>query len=117
MTDELWPLPVREAAEELFGGRIHNPQSRTHKSLDRRIRHALGVWRDRYVGLNAEQLEYAGEVLAWAIRQSLAARRADGRYPYALTVLEKVVNHPRVHDGMMRRSGFVKVDVLKELVS
>ena len=48
----LWPLLVREAAEEALGGGIHNPKGRDHKSIDRRVRHAMKVWRARYGGMN-----------------------------------------------------------------
>ena len=107
--DVLWPLPVREQAEKTFGGAIHNPRARTHKSLDRRIRHAMRVWRHRY-GLNPEQMVYAGDVLAWAIRSGYAdAPKEDLRFPFVYKALEKIVNDERVHDGMMRRAGLVDV--------
>ncbi len=105
----LWPLPVREEAEKVFGGGIHNPRGKTHGSLDRRVRHALNVWRHRY-GLNPEQMLYAGEVLAWAIRSgSSEAPTEQLRFPFVYKRLERLVNDENVHAGMERRAGYVDV--------
>jgi hypothetical protein len=119
-SDVLWPLATRTAAEAVFGGGIHNPRGRVHKSLDRRIQHALRVWRSRY-GLNGPQLVYAGDVLAWAIRRGAEGLADDDqrRYPFVLKQLERIVNADEVHQGMKRRSEYT-VDVstqLKELVA
>lgn len=113
--DVLWPQPVREAAAEVFGGGVHNPRSRVHGSLDRRIRHALKVWRQRY-GLNAEQLIYAGDLLAWCIRIGAKGASTDEqKYKFVLGRLGAVVNKEEVHAGMQRRAGYVAVDVGKLL--
>lgn len=105
----LWPLGVREVAEQAFGGSIHNPSGRTFGVIDRRIQHAFGVWGRRYQ-MNPEQMEYAESVLTWAISH---AYRADKPYPYNLTAicnqLERVVNDMRVHEGFKRRAEFVDV--------
>lgn len=112
-SDVLWPLPVRTAAEEVFGGGIHNPKGRVFKSLDRRIRHCLRTWRSRY-GLNPEQMIYAGEVMAWAIHRGAAeAKTQQARYPFVLKRLESLVNDERVHQRMTARAGLV--DVTAEL--
>ncbi len=114
-SDVLWPLAARVAAEAAFGGGIHNPRGRVHKSLDRRIQHALRVWRSRY-GLNPAQLIYAGEVLAWAIRRGASGLASgDARlYPFVLKQLERVVNDDTVHQGFKRRSEYT-VDVTEAL--
>ncbi len=107
--DVLWPVPVREAAEKVFGGGIHNHRGKTHGSLDRRVRHALRVWRHRY-GLNPEQAIYAGEVLAWAIRNGESAAPSERFcFPYVYKRLEQLVNDENVHAGMERRAGYVDV--------
>lgn len=108
--DVLWPLKAREAAEEVFGGSIHNPNSRVHGSLDRRIRHLLKVWRNRY-GLNDRQAIHAGDWIAWAIRdgKKRAGDRADLLHPYVFSGLDKLANDERVHAGMERRAGYVDV--------
>jgi hypothetical protein len=101
----LWPPKTRAEAERVFGGAIHNPKGRTHQALDRRIRHALKVWSDRY-SMNPEQSEYADESLAWAIRQ------AEGRpVPIASAHLhlEAIVQDDRIHAGFKRRDGGVDV--------
>jgi hypothetical protein len=99
----LWPLPVREAAEAALGGGIHNPKGRDHLSIDRRVRHAMKVWRARYGGMNPGQMVYAGEVLAWAIRGG------DKNRAFIFSRLEKVVHSEQVHAGMRRRAGLVDV--------
>ena len=107
--DILWPLPVREEAEKVFGGGIHNPRGKTHGSIDRRVRHAMRVWRHRY-GLNPEQTIYAGQVLAWAIRSGAAEAPTEKlRFPYVYKRLEKVLNDETLHAGMERRAGYVDV--------
>ena len=119
-SDVLWPLPARDAAEKVFGGGIHNPRGRVHKSLDRRIQHALRVWRSRY-GLNPQQLVYAGEVLAWAIRRGSEGLAAEDqrRYPYVLKQLERIVNDETVHEGFKRRSEYTVAvdDQIKGLIA
>jgi len=114
-SDVLWPLATRTAAEAVFGGGIHNPRGRVHKSLDRRIQHALRVWRSRY-GLNGPQLVYAGDVLAWAIRRGAGGLASDDqrRYPFVLKQLERIVNADEVHQGMKRRSEYT-VDVTDQI--
>lgn len=109
--DILWPVQVREAAVLAFGGGIHNPNGRVHKSLDRRIRHCLRVWRSRY-GLNPAQMIYAGDIMAWAIAKGVReAPNEQLKYPFVLKQLESLVNHERVHEAMEKRSGLIQVDV------
>jgi hypothetical protein len=106
----LWPVEVRVAAVEAFGGAIHNVNGQVHQQLDRRIRHAMRVWKQRYGGLNPAQLEYAGTVLAFAISSaaSEAPTRSD-RYAYAYTRLEQMIREEVVHEGMKKRAGLVDV--------
>lgn len=107
--DILWPLPVREEAERIFGGAIHNSNGRTHKSLDRRIRHALRVWRHRY-GMNPEQHTYAGDVIAWAIRTGgKDAPNERLRFPYTFKAIDRLVNDESVHAGMQRRARYAEM--------
>lgn len=106
--DALWPLQVRDAAEAAFGGGIHNPRGRVHGSIDRRVRHALKVWRNRY-SLNPEQMVYAGDVLAWAIRAGASGASEQQKYPFVLKKLERVVHDASVHEGFKRRAGLVDV--------
>ena len=112
--DILWPLPVRDEAFKVFGGGIHNPRGKTHGSIDRRVRHAMRVWRHRY-GLNTDQMVYAGEVLAWAIRSGSASAPSEAlRFPYVYKALEHVLNDESMHAGMQRRAGLI--DVSEQLV-
>jgi hypothetical protein len=107
----LWPLAVREAAEEALGGGIHNPKGRDHLSIDRRVRHAMKVFRARYGGLNPSQAVYAGEVLAWAIRGG------GGNRAFIFSRLEKCVHLEEVHAGFRRRAGLVDVSAQLEEVA
>lgn len=116
-SDALWPLPVREAAQEALGGGIHNPNGRDHKSIDRRVRHALKVWRNRYA-MNPEQMIYAGEILAWAIKNGSAqATSSTHARAFIFANLERVVHDDRAHQGFVRRAGLIDVSSdLKELL-
>lgn len=109
MTGLLWPLLVREAAEAIFGGAIHNPSGRTFKAIDIRVQHAFKVWGNRYA-LNPAQHEYAGVLLAWAMRK---AWNPEKPYPYNLKAvtaqMERVVNDPDGHEGFKRRAELVDV--------
>jgi hypothetical protein len=109
---EMLPPLTREAIEKVLGAHCLNPRGRQGCVLLRRVWHAMELWRERYGGLNPEQYEYADRCLSWAIWQG---EGKDKPYPYAKAVLEGIANEPRVHDGMKRRAGYVKVDVAKAL--
>ena len=111
-------LPQRTfaAATEIFGGSIYNPASRSHKSLSRRVEHALRVWAEKYGPLTPDQADYADHVLAAALRS--AAKEAAGDrsklFAFAQAQIGRVVNHERVHEGFQRRTERVEVgDVLE----
>ena len=101
-----WPDEVGETAFSVFGPRIFNSQGRSFRLLNRRIRHALQVWEQKYGGLNDAQEAYAGAVLSWAIRRGRddAAGSRANLYPYVLHALAGVVNHEKVDAGMKRRA-------------
>jgi hypothetical protein len=107
----LWPAAIFDAAKSVFGPSIFNAQGRTYKALDRRIRHCLNVWDEKYE-LNAEQLEYADKVICRAI---LSAASGDNKYALALHQLEQAVNHEVVHAGFKARAGEVAGTVNVEL--
>jgi hypothetical protein len=100
-----WPDEVGEAAFEVFGPRVFNSQGRSFRLLNRRVRHALSVWEQKYGHFSDSQESYAGSVLAWAIRRG--AREAGGDranlYPYVLHSLAGIVNHEKVDAGFKRR--------------
>jgi hypothetical protein len=105
----MWPYQVRDAAAEVFGGQIHNVNSRTHQTLDRRIQHCLAQWRFRY-DWTPQQADYAGEVIAAVILAcGRDAKNDSEKYAFTLTRLDRLANDERVHDGMQRRSGRVDV--------
>ncbi len=113
-------LPQRTfaAAAEIFGGSIYNPASRAHKSLSRRVQHALRVWAEKYGPLTPDQYGYADTVLEAALRS--AAREAAGDrsklFSYAQAQIGRVVNHERVDAGFKARQETVDVgDVLAEV--
>ena len=110
-------LPQRTfaAGAEIFGGSIYNPASRAHKSLSRRVQHALRVWAEKYGPLTADQYEYADTVLEAALRRAAADAAGDRSklFAYAQAQIGRVVNHERVHAGFKRREETVEVgDVL-----
>lgn len=112
---EYLPQKTFAAAEEIFGGSIYNPTSRTFQSLSRRVQHALRVWAEKYGPLTQEQAEYADDVLAAALRK--AARDAGGDrsklFRFAQATIARSVNHEVVDQGFKRRAGLVDVgDVL-----
>ena len=107
------PNETFAVAEELFGGSIYNPESRTHKSLSRRVQHALRIWAEKYGPLSASQALYADSVLAAALRS--AARDAAGDrgklFQYAQAQIGRMVNHERVHAGFLQRAELVRVEI------
>ena len=102
-----WPDEVGETAFSVFGPRVFNSQGRSFRLLNRRIRHALNTWEQKYGVLNDAQEAYAGAVLSWAIRRGErdAAGSRSNLYPYVLHALAEVVNHEKVDAGMKRRIG------------
>ena len=107
------PQQTFNTAEELFGGSIYNPTSRTFQSLSRRAQHALRVWNERYGPFTQEQAEYADSVLAAALRT--AARDAAGDrsklFRFAQAQIGRMVNHETVHAGFLRRQNLVPVQL------
>ena len=116
-----WPDEVGETAFSVFGPRIFNSQGRSFRLLNRRIRHALDVWDQKYGVLNDAQEAYAGAVLAWAIRRGRDEAGGDRShlYPYVLHSLGGVVNHEKVDAGFKRRAdddyAIGLVDVLRRV--
>lgn len=103
---EFWPEDTFEAARACFGEAVFNRLGRTYKALDRRIRHALRVWDDKYGPLNPEQLAYADAVLASAIRagEREAGRDRAKRYAYVQSKIGRAVNHETVDGGFKKRA-------------
>jgi len=116
---EYLPAKTFAAAEELFGGAIFNPTSRTFQSLSRRVQHALRVWAEKYGPLTQEQAEYADDVLAASLRK--AARDAAGDrsklFRFAQATIARSVNHEIVDQGFKRRAGLVDVGNVLEGVA
>ena len=111
------PQKTFDTAEELFGGSIYNPESRTFRSLSRRVQHALRVWSERYGPFTQEQADYADSVLAAALRS--AARDAAGNrsklFRFAQAQIGRMVNHETVHAGFLKRQQLVRVDVFDKV--
>lgn len=106
MTDEVFlPQETFEACEKVFGGAVYNPASRTFKSLERRISHALRVWEQRYGPLNAKQLQYADAVLAAVVLAAARDARKDGAsiWAYAQSRIARAIVNERVEAGMKTR--------------
>lgn len=100
-SEVLWPPLVFEAAVRSFGGAIYSgAKSKSFRALDRRVRHALRVWKDKYGPLNPAQEEYAARVLAGAID----SKRGENTHAFVLTRLDRAVNHETVHAGFASRA-------------
>lgn len=113
---DFWPPATFAAALEVFGPSVHALNGRTRKNLDRRIGHALRVWREKYGPLTPDQEQYADAVLAASLRAGLAAPNANQRYAYAQAQIARAVNHERVHAGFQSRAG-ERVDVSEDLAA
>lgn len=114
---DFWPEATFEAAKACFGPAVYARSSRTYKSLDRRIRHALRVWAEKCGGsLGPEQAAYADSVLAAAIRRGEreAGRDEGKRYSFVQANIARSVNHERVDAGLKARAAGL-VDVTQEL--
>lgn len=113
----LWPEGVMDVAAELFSASVYNPESRTFKSLDRRIAWVVGTWMDRHGPMTDSQRSYMAELLIWALRKAAKDAAGDKRklYSYALTQISGLINEERVHEGFKRRAA-AQADV-RELVS
>lgn len=106
-----------EAARELFGDQLYNAKARTYRALERRCRHALRVWNDKYGPvLSSEQEAYADELLTWAIRDGHARAAAAGARPlqYVQASIGRLVNHERVDAGFKSRAAEL-IDVSAEI--
>jgi hypothetical protein len=100
-----WPHAVAEAAYEAFGGSLFNQQSRTFKSLNRRISHAIAVWEEKYGPFNEQQEVYATRILMRCIQKghALAGTDRTKRFPFVLAFLAQAVNHEKVDRGFKKR--------------
>lgn len=112
----LWPDGVMEAVAEHVSPSVWNAESRTYKSLDRRIRWATSVWVDRYGPLTKDQREYMSELLIAAVKKAATESGGDKRklYPFLHTNISYLVNHETVHAGFQRRAAAL-VDVSGQL--
>lgn len=98
----MWDFAVLNAAIEGLGPSIQNPQGRMHRSLDRRIDHAMAAWVSKYGELNPQQERYAAAVLTGCIRSAVA----DGvghPLPLVLWRIDQSVNHEVTHMGFLKR--------------
>lgn len=110
----LWPEGVIECVAEHISQSVYNPESRTFKSLDRRIAWVVGTWMDRHGPMNDEQRQYMSDVLCWAIRTAAKEAGTDKRklYSFTLTKVSGLINDDRVADGFKRRARTVDVSSL-----
>jgi hypothetical protein len=122
LRDELnldyWPERTFAAARACFGEGVYNRAGRTYKALDRRVRHALRVWDEKYGPLNAEQAAYADEVLARAIQrgETDAGQDRAKRYRFVQATIGRAVNHEVIDAGFKRRATVEQmVDITAEL--
>lgn len=114
----LWPDRVMEAVAEHVSPSVWNAESRTYKSLNRRILWAKSVWVDRYGPLTDSQREYMSELLIAAVEKSVRENPDDKRklYPAIHGNIAFLVNHETVHAGFRRRAEEL-VDVSAQLAA
>lgn len=112
----LWPDGVMDAVAQEVSASVWNPESRTYKGLDRRIRHAATVWADRYGPLNEKQRSYMSSLLIAAIRKAKEEGGDDKRklYPAIHTKIAYLLNHEAVDAGFKKRATHL-VDVSEQL--
>lgn len=102
----LWPEGVMEAVAEYVSPSVYNPESRTFKSLDKRIAWAVSVWQERHGPMTDDQRQYMADILIWALRTTSKEAGEDKRklYSFALTAISSLVNDDRVAAGFKRRA-------------
>lgn len=113
----LWPEGVMDAVAKHVSPSVHNPESRTFKSLDRRIAWAVGTWMERYGPMTDAQRSYMATILIWAVRNTAREAGGDKRrmYSHLLTEISSLVNHDTVAAGFKSRAART-VDVSRQLV-
>lgn len=118
---DFWPEQTFQAAKAAFGPAVYNRVGRTYQSLDRRIRHALRVWDEKYGPLNPAQEAYADRLLARAIEkgEQEAGQDRGKRYAFVQSRIGQLVNHETVDAGFKNRAeaGLDVSDELRSLVA
>lgn len=101
----LWPDSVMELVAVLVSPSVWNPESRTYKSLDKRIQHAMAAWRRRYGPLTLAQEDYMAELLCYGVNKAVREAGGDKRklYAYMQHEISMLVNDEKVHRGFLRR--------------
>ena len=114
--DQFWPDLTFHAALEAFGNSVHNSESPVRKALDRRIRHCMTVWVERYGPLNQEQEYYLDQVLSFSIIGGVrdAGSNRVKRRQFVMNNLAKAVNHEVVDRGFKSRAN-KKIDASSEV--
>jgi hypothetical protein len=122
---ELWPTDFRRAVTAAFGEKIDN---KTYDVVNRRVEHALKVWRGRYA-MTPEQSVYAWTLLTFSVKLGDNSARhyieqggVKSPWVYKRRViaesLEGVVHNTAAHEGFKRRAGYINVlDQLKDMAS
>ena len=98
----------REAAETFGKQRgFKNPLSpytRTWRLVVDRAEHALRVWDEKYGPLNRKQWDYAGDLVAYSLKQARTAPDCNAAYAFFNTTLTSLLNHERTDEGFTRRA-------------
>lgn len=101
-------LSVWMMAAGVFGKKAGHPEplspyGSTWKQIIARCEDALWLWNEQHGPLNAEQREYATELLCAAIKHAGSAPSPAETYPYFHAQLNRMLTHERVRAGFRSR--------------
>jgi hypothetical protein len=99
----VWIAAARTFGKRTGHGSTLQPYSDTWKLVIQRAEHALRVWNAKYGPLSAEQWEYAGELVEYALEHAIEAPGPNERYAWFNAKLTMLLNHESVDAGFRRR--------------
>jgi hypothetical protein len=118
LSPDLLVVPPRtfDEARKVLGDSVMGRTGKIATPFRSKVAHALKVWHDKYGPLNAEQYDYADQLLRWTIRSGAEYAKSQGMKhpaPIIWANLMSIVNHERADAGFKQRSS--KKDVAAEV--